>query len=87
MRLSAGVYQDQFCGRIERAIVSTQQNVVPAPLAEKFPRSLEQLEEFADDLLFRRICNDAYHCQEPSAQRGYRLFICPKPFFKKNEAK
>src|SRR6266852_2423071 len=61
MRLSSGIKEDQLCGSVTLAISGTEKNVVLPIPAIKLPRSLEQLEELANNILFRRICNDTYH--------------------------
>ena len=51
-------------------------------LAVKLPRSFEQLEKLADNILFRGIRNDANHRQESLTKRRYGLPMRPKPFLK-----
>jgi hypothetical protein len=60
---------------------SAHAKLVPAPLAENSHGVLNSSEEFADDLLLRGSAMMPIIAK--SHQRGYRLFICPKPFFKR----
>jgi hypothetical protein len=48
-------------GGFERPIACTEQNVIPLTRTIEFPRSLEQFEELANYIGFRRICNYANH--------------------------
>ncbi len=61
MHPSAGIKEDELRGSVELAISGTEHNVVLPIPAIKLPRSFEQLEELADNIVFRRICNYAYH--------------------------
>ncbi len=83
----AGVVDDDFCSPVELAISCTDQRVVVLPLAIKLPRSFEQLEEFADSVMFFGIRNHSYHRQRALGQRRYRLLVRPKPFLKDHQAK
>jgi hypothetical protein len=44
-----------------QAVSGTKQNVILPVSTIKLPRSLEQLEELADNIMLCRICNNAYH--------------------------
>src|SRR4029077_17215655 len=52
---------NESCRCAERMVASTKQHIVFSIFAKKLPRSLEQFKELADDIVFRSICNDAYH--------------------------
>jgi hypothetical protein len=85
--LPSGIKDDKLRSFVEVAVFGTEQNVVTPIAAIKFPGSLEQLEELADNILFRSIRNDTYHRPGSSAKRRYGLLVRPKPFLKNHQAK
>ncbi len=79
--------EDELRASVELAISGTEQNFVLPILPIEFPRSFEQLEELADNFLFRGIRNDAYHRRALLAQRRHGRLVRPQPFLKNDEAK
>jgi len=87
VRLFTGINQNEAgCGVVSTA-TSAEQDIVPSIPLVKLPWSFEELKEFPHDFLFRGICKDTNHYQEPSAQGGYRFLMGPKPFFEDDKAK
>jgi len=60
-RLAAAIHYDKLCIPIEASIAGAEHNIICSIRPEKFPGSFEQLEEFPDDNVVRRICKYAYH--------------------------
>src|SRR5487761_141795 len=58
-RLPTRVDDGEFCSSLELAISCTKQNIIPSILSVKFPRGLEQFEEFPDQSFFPRTGNDS----------------------------
>jgi hypothetical protein len=59
--LANSIDQNESCGTLPRRRVRTNQNIVLRVAAVEFPRSFEQLEEFADDRMFRLVRYNANH--------------------------
>src|SRR6266436_4007571 len=73
--LANSIDQNESCGTLPRRRVRTNQNIVLRVAAVEFPRSFEQLEEFADDRMFRLVRYNANHPRRRAseAQMNRRL--------------
>jgi hypothetical protein len=56
-----GVEKEELCSSVKTAITGAEYNVVAAVAAIKLPGSFEELEELANNIVFRRIRIDPYH--------------------------
>ena len=70
-----------------RRVSGAKHDLVLAILPVELPRSLEQLEEFADNFFLGRICKDAYHLQQNLAIRRDWRFMRTKPLLEQHQAK